>query len=102
MVRDFGTKEFENLQIKDLRRSLQRSHIDILESMALGKVNVNDDAQILARYHLQNLDQTINQALNKGKNFNTYTQAHLENLRDRIEKIFNAPIPNTPNIPMYY
>ncbi len=82
-----------NLEISSIRRSLQREHLEILSDMVLRKITVPEDAQTLAWYQLQQLNQQLETTLKRQKdNMNAYTLAHLEQTHDRIQKILEAQV----------
>lgn len=98
--------------ISSLRRGLQRHHLTILTNLVLrgysGLENAQslldfigaattlgapEDARVLARHHLKQLQTTISQTLQEhGDRLDIITQAHLEDIRDRILKTLDAPL----------
>lgn len=81
------------VNISSIRRSLQRSYLDILTNMVLRKTNVPEDARTLAWYRLRELQGSLSAALRRqGGDMDMYTKAHLEETRDRISKVLEAPL----------
>ena len=104
---DQGSK-LEPLEIPSLRRSLQRQYINVLLStmgassdvlsdptasfadiiVAFQSAGAPDDAKILARYQLDELDKAIQQVLRKRTNdLEITTKAHLEDAHNRISSV---------------
>ncbi|WP_254175099.1 zinc-dependent metalloprotease [Planktothrix pseudagardhii] len=81
------------IEISSIRRSLQREHLEILSEMVLRKITVPEDAETLAWYELQQLNQQLETTLKRQKDkMNAYTLAHLEQTHDRIQKILEAEV----------
>lgn len=100
------------VNIASLRRGLQRKHMDILINMVLRNVaaidtatnfpdfliamltvDAPDDARVMARYSLRQIEDSIGSTLRRHRNeMDTATQAHLEEARDRISKALDAPL----------
>ncbi|HEY9652156.1 MAG TPA: zinc-dependent metalloprotease, partial [Coleofasciculaceae cyanobacterium] len=81
------------VNISSIRRSLQRSYLDILTNMVLRKSNVPEDARTLAWYRLRELQGSLSTALRRQEgDMDMYTKAHLEETRDRISKVLEAPL----------
>jgi hypothetical protein len=77
--------------ISSLRRALQREHLNASIDMALGRVEVPEDARTLARYYLNQLDTDIEEVLRRyDDDLDTYTQAHLEDTQVRVRQALNA------------
>jgi hypothetical protein len=75
-------------KISSLRRGLKWQYVNFLTAMVLRKVDVPEDASILAWYKLKQLNNEL-----RGMNSDhEYTKAHLLETRDRIEKALNAPL----------
>jgi hypothetical protein len=75
-------------KISSLRRGLKWQYVNFLTAMVLRKVDVPEDASILAWYNLKQLNNEL-----RGMNSDhEYTKAHLLETRDLIEKALNAPL----------
>ena len=105
-------KKRDSMEISTLRRGLQRQHLNILVNMVLrdteavwnasnmleflGAIRIADapeDARVLARYQLRQLQKDIRSSLRRhGKKLDTLTKAHLEDASDRISKVLDAQI----------
>jgi hypothetical protein len=100
-------------EISSLRRGLQRHHLNILSNLVLrrtfwdalnaqsfnefmatlGTIGAPEDARVLARYQLRQMQDDIGDALSRaGGSMPTTTQAHLEAVRDRIARVLDAPL----------
>jgi hypothetical protein len=83
----------KSLSISSIRRSLQRSYLNLLTSMVLRTADVPEDAQTIAWYRLRQLQGSLNGFLRRyGGDMDTYTKAHLEETRSRISKTLDAQI----------
>ncbi|MGJ3247975.1 MAG: zinc-dependent metalloprotease [Elainellaceae cyanobacterium] len=102
----------ESSNISTLRRGLQRQHVAILTNMVLRDsdalrnstdllnfiitiqtLNPPDDARVIARYQLQQLQEAIATALRRHRrDMDMVTRAHLEDVSDRIQKVLSAPV----------
>ncbi|HEY9644855.1 MAG TPA: zinc-dependent metalloprotease, partial [Chroococcidiopsis sp.] len=102
----------DSVTISSLRRGLQRQHLEILIGMtlrnfaalenavdftdfivALRTVDAPDDARVIARYQLNQLQAAIARTLrHHGRGMDTATRAHLEDVGDRITKALDAQI----------
>jgi len=99
------------IQISALRRGLQHQYTNTLINMtlrnpdaienatnlpelvlALETANAPEDARVLARYHLVQLQDAIAITLLQSYTLDTLTRAHLEAIQDRINKALNAPL----------
>lgn len=93
--------------ISTLRRGLQRHYLNILTGqvlqnpsepttfldliIALETLYAPEDARVVARYQLRQLEQDIQSSLSRhGDRLNVTTRAHLEDSRDRIRQTLNA------------
>lgn len=95
--------------IDSLRRGLQRQHLTILSNLVLrgydgisnaqslgeligaaSTVGAPEDARVLARYQLRQIQDAVERTLNRGPSLDLTTQAHLEDVRDRIAKVLEA------------
>lgn len=105
------TKGDQPLVLSSLRRGLQRHHLNLLTNLVLRRgyrdletvqdgleamglfstIGAPEDARVLARYHLQQLEAAIATALHR-PGLDLATQAHLEDVRDRILKTLAAPL----------
>lgn len=74
--------------ITDLRRELQRSHLNMLISMALGQSGAPNDARTLSIDQLRSLKTRIASALPKATG--EYTRPHLAECLLRIDRALNA------------
>ena len=103
----------KSLEISTVRRGLQRRHLNILVNMVLRNpemlfsatnfldfivafqtLNAPEDARVLARYHLRELNEQIQKTLKRHhKKMDTATKAHLQDVSDRILKTLQAPLP---------
>lgn len=99
--------------ISSLRRGLQRHHLNILSNLVLRRtlwdalsaqsfnefvatlstLGAPEDARVLARYQLRQIQDDISDTLSgyNGRMAVT-TQAHLEDVRDRITRVLEAPL----------
>ncbi|MEL7144589.1 MAG: zinc-dependent metalloprotease, partial [Cyanobacteria bacterium J06573_11] len=99
--------------LSSLRRGLQRHHLSILSNLVLRKsgaalaesqsfldfvalavtLGAPDDARVLARYQLGQMYDDVNRALRRSSgNMDITTRAHWEEVRDRIDRILDAPL----------
>jgi hypothetical protein len=98
--------------ISSLRRGLQRHHLNILSNLVLRRtfwdalsaqsfsdfialattLGAPEDARVLARYQLREMQQDIGEALGHGDRLAITTRAHLEDVRDRITQVLEAPL----------
>jgi len=100
-------------EISSLRRGLQRHHLNILSNLVLRRTFLDalsaqsftdfmalastlgapEDARVLARYQLRQIAQDVDDTLSRydGRMAVT-TQAHLEDVRDRIQRVLEAPL----------
>jgi hypothetical protein len=102
----------DSIDISTLRRGLQRQHLTVLTNLARGNagalenaenmvdfilaiqtLNPPEDARIIARYQLQQLQESIDRTLRRHRrDLDLVTRAHLEAASDRIQKVLDAPI----------
>jgi len=83
--------------IASLRRNLQRSYLDRLAKLALGRTHAPNDCQTIAYSELGRLRTRIDAALQaSGENIDRYSQAHLEETSARIGKVIEARFIATP------
>ncbi|MEM9452125.1 MAG: zinc-dependent metalloprotease [Cyanobacteria bacterium P01_E01_bin.6] len=102
----------DDASISSIRRGLQRQHLNILSNMALRNtdaisdatnfmdfivalftLDAPEDARVLARYQLRQLDEEIGRALRRhDDDMDTITIAYLEDTQDRIAKVIDAPL----------
>jgi hypothetical protein len=105
-------RDADDVNIPGLRRGLQRTYLKGLINMtlrdrsalenttnfaefilAMRTLNAPEDARIVARHRLGELQDAIAHSLRRrGSRMDTMTLAHLEDARDRIEKVLAAPI----------
>jgi hypothetical protein len=98
--------------ISSLRRGLQRHYLNILSSLVLRNASqansatslldfiakeitwgAPEDARVLARYQLRQIQSGVTRALGRGGTEMDLTSlAHLEDVRDRITKVLEAPL----------
>ena len=98
--------------LSSLRRGLQRHHLNILSNLVLRKsgsalaesqsfldfvglavtLGAPDDARVLARYQLGQIYDDVNRGLRRNRGMDITTKAHWEEVRDRIDRILNAPL----------
>lgn len=99
--------------LSSLRRGLQRHHLSLLSNLVLRRsfsdlersqdvldavgifstIGAPEDARVLARYQLQQIEGAIATTLQRqGNALNLSSRAHLEDVRDRILKTLNAPL----------
>ena len=98
------------VSIDGLRRGLQRQHLTILSNLVLrdidglykaqsfeefigaaAAIGSPEDARVLARYQLGQIETAISQTLKRqGQQLDLTTRAHLEDARDRIVKVLDA------------
>jgi hypothetical protein len=99
-----------NQGISSVRRGLQRYHLTILANLVLRNANQSstasnlldfisveitrnapEDARVLARYQLRQLqDQLMRVLQSRGRQLDTTSLAHLEDVRDRIHQVLGA------------
>lgn len=81
--------EFTNRKplVSSLRRNLQRSYLDRLIRMALGRTSAPEDCQTLAYAELTDLKKEITQILEDDPELDRYSEAHLREAADRIGKV---------------
>lgn len=92
---DLPSRDGKGVIPSDLRRNLQREHIQVLASLVLGKGarNTPPDARSLARLHLNELAKKIDGALgNPAVAEDDTARAHLDECRERIRKVVNAGV----------
>ena len=78
--------------IPSVRRSLQRSYLTRLSSLAVGNSGT-PDAQVIAAAQLRNLDAKIGALLAKGDvKLDDYSRAHLVEMQARIKKVLDASV----------
>ncbi|WP_052050716.1 zinc-dependent metalloprotease [Leptolyngbya sp. KIOST-1] len=102
----------EGVSISSLRQGLQRHHLNTLTSLVLRNhgsgegvgsllefvaqeftFGAPEEARVLARYQLRQLQGAIAHHLNRrGNRLDTATVAYLEDTRDRIAKVLDAPL----------
>ena len=102
-------KESDTLEISTLRQGLQRQYLQMLTNLvsqdvdelwdsttiqdfmaSLFTLGAPKQAGVLARYHLQELQENIDRSLRKRDDeMNLTTKAHLQDTRDRIEEVLN-------------
>ncbi|MDJ0701990.1 MAG: zinc-dependent metalloprotease [Leptolyngbyaceae cyanobacterium MO_188.B28] len=101
----------ETMTISSLRRGLQRQYLNILANMvvkdvdavenartvldfivAINTYNPPEDARVLARYQLGQLQEAIARSLDRqGSELDLTAKSHLEDAHHRITQILNAP-----------
>ena len=100
-------------EVSSLRRGLQRHHLNTLSNLVLRRtlwdalsaqsftdfmalvstLGAPEDARVLARYQLRQISQDVEDTLSRyGGRMAITTQAHLEDVRDRIERVLEAPL----------
>ena len=99
--------------VSSLRRGLQRHHLNILSNLVLRRtfwdaldaqsfnefvatlstLGAPEDARVLARYQLRQIEQDVEDTLSQyAGRMEVTTQAHLEDARDRITRVLSAPL----------
>jgi hypothetical protein len=99
--------------VSSLRRGLQRHHLNILSNLVLRRtfwdalssqsftefmatlstLGAPEDARVLARYQLRQIQQDVEDTLSRySDRLEVTTQAHLEDARDRITRVLDAPL----------
>jgi hypothetical protein len=106
---ELENQEADALEISTLRQGLQRQYLQMLTNMvdqdidgffnattwrelmaSLFTLGAPEQAIVLARYHLQELNNSVDRALRKrDDDMNLSTKAHLQDIRDRIEEVLN-------------
>ncbi|MDB9525636.1 zinc-dependent metalloprotease [Oscillatoria sp. CS-180] len=107
------TAEENGPAVSSLRRGLQRHHLNILSNLvlrrtfwdalsaqsftefmaALSTLGAPEDARVMARYQLRQIQQDVEDTLSRyGGRMEVTTQAHLEDARDRITRVLEAPL----------
>lgn len=110
---EIWASDAQPVALSSLRRGLQRHHLSLLSSLVLRRgfedvgsaqdvleatgilytVGAPEDARVLARRQLQQLDRAIATYLSRqGTDLDLSSQAHLEDVRDRISKVLEAPL----------
>lgn len=105
--------EQETPEVSSLRRGLQRHHLNILSNLVLRRgrqsldsaqsfvdfmalrttLDAPEDARVLARYQLRQIYQDVGRALSRyGRQMDVATLAHWEDVRDRIDRVLEAPL----------
>jgi hypothetical protein len=69
---------------------LQRTYLQRLSYLAMGKTGAPDDCQTVAYGQLIALEGRINSVLKGNIKLDTYTRAHLEESASRIRKVVEA------------
>lgn len=99
--------EAESTEVGLLRRGLQRHYLNILSGMVLRSPSqptnflelitvfetmaTPEDARVIARYQLRQLERDIASVLRKqGRDLDITTLAHLEDSRERIQQVLSA------------
>ncbi len=80
--------------INSFRRNLQRSHTDMLITLALDEdpeLQIPADARSLSRLHLRRIALRIDNVLGQG-GLDDFSQAHLEEMQARINRALTAQI----------
>lgn len=99
--------------VSSLRRGLQRHHLNILSNLVLRRtfwdamaaqsfpdfvslvstLGAPEDARVLARYQLRQIAQDVDDTLASDRDrMAVTTRAHLEDVRDRINRVLEAPL----------
>ena len=99
--------------VSSLRRGLQRQHLSVLSNLVLQPIsdssssaqsflgfmslastsNAPEDARVLARYQLRQIHDDVGRALRRyGSQVDITTLAHWEEVRDRIDRVLDAPL----------
>jgi hypothetical protein len=105
---ELENQESDALEISTLRQGLQRQHLQMLTNLvsqdatlgsltslrdfmaSLFTLGAPEQANVLARHHLKQLQKNIDRALRKrDDDMNLSTKAHLQDTRDRIEQMLN-------------
>jgi hypothetical protein len=82
--------------ISSLRRNLQRSYLQHLSQLALGRTAAPQDCQTVAFLELTRLQGRMDQLLAGDVDLDTYSQAHLQETSARITKVIDATMLATP------
>jgi hypothetical protein len=105
---ELENQESDALEISTLRQGLQRQYLQMLTNLvsqdatlgsltslrdfmaSLFTLGAPEQANVLARHHLKQLQKNIDRALRKRDDeMNLATKAHLQDTRDRIEEVLN-------------
>jgi hypothetical protein len=91
-VDDMKDGEYSTRQpaISSLRRNLQRSYLQRLSLLAMGRTGAPHDCATLAYSELQSLADRIDKLLKKKIKLDSYSRAHLEESSSRIRKVLDA------------
>jgi hypothetical protein len=110
---EVATSHDEAPAVSSLRRGLQRHHLNILSNLVLRRtfwdalssqsfnefmatlstLGAPEDARVLARYQLRQIQQDLEDTLSRySGRLEVTTQAHLEDARDRITRVLEAPL----------
>lgn len=88
-----GSYTVRSPMISNLRRNLQRTHLDRLIDLSLrnkGRTAAFKSITSLATLHLRNLEQMISDTLNAHESVDDYSSAHLMDCQTRIKKALEA------------
>jgi hypothetical protein len=78
--------------ISSLRRNLQRSYLQTLSNLAMGRVHAPQDCQTIAYARLAVLREDIEKLMASKVKLDSYTSAHLRESSKRIEKVLEAKL----------
>ncbi|MEM7164025.1 MAG: zinc-dependent metalloprotease [Planctomycetota bacterium] len=88
-----GNYTVRSPMISNLRRNLQRTHLDRLIDLALrnkGRTAAYKSIASLSSLHLRKLEQMISDTLNAHESVDDYSNAHLTDCQTRIKKALEA------------
>ncbi len=85
-------REYTNRKpaISSIRRNLQRTYLEHLSNLAMGRTQAPEDCQTVAYAQLSDLEKRINKALDGQAKLDTYSRAHLQESSSRINKVLDA------------
>lgn len=78
--------------ISSLRRNLQRSYLERLSNLAMGRAGAPEDCQTIAYSELGGIEAKMRQLLKNNAKLDSYTRAHLQESADRIQKVLEAKL----------
>ena len=78
--------------ISSLRRNLQRSYLQTLSNLAMGRASAPEDCKTIAYAKLGTLREDIDKLLGSKVKLDAYSSAHLRESSARIQKVLEAKL----------